>query len=286
MNVEQATTLTARLLKHALGGLAQFDSRQLTNGVSILIPVWNHEALLGRSVGSALRAIGCLREHGIPGQVLVIDDDSRDGSLPLLRQLEALHYQDGLRVLSMDTNVGQGLARNIALSLSPFRYFVCLDADNEIHSENLYEFYRSIRDTGAACVYGNLFGFEFGNDKPQLMINNESFQNRMFIKNMIDISALFDAQQVIELGGYAIENPVEDWELFMRLAVNGQLIVFVPLVFGSYYFVPGSWFSTLNEQERTGVQSQMHRVFDQFKLRQHQLIRTRHLRYHPDLGYI
>jgi hypothetical protein len=108
----------------------------------------------------------------------------------------------------------------------------------------------------------------------------------MFIKNMIDICALFDAQQVIELGGYAIENPVEDWELFMRLAVNGRLLVFVPLVFGSYYFMPGSWFSALDEQERSGVLALMHRVFDQFKLRQRQLLKTRHLRYHPDLGYI
>ena len=59
-------------------------------GVTIAIPNWNHEVLLPRSVLSALRTVAILREQGVPAEVLVIDDFSRDGSLTLLRQLEAL----------------------------------------------------------------------------------------------------------------------------------------------------------------------------------------------------
>jgi len=36
-----------------------------------------------------------------PVRVLVVDDSSRDGSLTLLRQMEALHAPDGLRVLAL-----------------------------------------------------------------------------------------------------------------------------------------------------------------------------------------
>ena len=54
-------------------------------GVTIAIPNWNHEILLPRSIASALRAVDLLRNEGVPAEVLVIDDASRDGSQTLLR---------------------------------------------------------------------------------------------------------------------------------------------------------------------------------------------------------
>src|SRR5687768_16903497 len=84
-------------------------------GVTVAIPNWNHELLLARSVGSALRAVRLLRLRGVPGEVLVVDDASRDGSLVLLRQMEALHYGDGLRVLALGRNGGLAATRNAAL---------------------------------------------------------------------------------------------------------------------------------------------------------------------------
>src|SRR5688572_2215513 len=84
-------------------------------GVTIVIPNWNHEYLLPRSVGSALRAARDLRARGVRADVLVVDDHSRDGSLTLLRQLEALHADDGLRVLALRQNLGLPGARNVAL---------------------------------------------------------------------------------------------------------------------------------------------------------------------------
>ena len=75
-------------------------------GVTIAIPNWNHEVFLPRSVGSALAAVKELRRHGLGGEVLVVDDQSRDGSLMLLRQLEALHFAEGLRVLALPENGG------------------------------------------------------------------------------------------------------------------------------------------------------------------------------------
>ena len=125
-------------------------------GVTVAIPNWNHELMLARSVGSALRAVRLLRSRGVAAEVLVIDDASRDGSPVLLRQLEALYYDDGLRVLALRHNVGLAAVRNTALREAAHRYVVFMDADNELLPDNLHQFYRSIRDTGAAAVYGNL----------------------------------------------------------------------------------------------------------------------------------
>ena len=41
--------------------------------------------------------------------MLVLDNHSRDGSLSLLRKLEALHYTDGLRVLAFADHGGSPL---------------------------------------------------------------------------------------------------------------------------------------------------------------------------------
>src|SRR5690348_3532366 len=97
------------------------------NGVTIAIPNWNHEVLLPRSILSALRAIALLREQGIAGEVLVIDDFSRDGSPTLLRQLEALYCRFNLRVLAFGANAGLAASRNQALTHARFRYVAFLD---------------------------------------------------------------------------------------------------------------------------------------------------------------
>src|SRR5690349_16922567 len=85
------------------------------SGVTIAIPNWNHEYVLPRAVASGLQAVQVLRGHDVPAEVLVIDDQSRDGSLTLLRQLEALLYDRGLRVLAFRHNGGLSMARNRAL---------------------------------------------------------------------------------------------------------------------------------------------------------------------------
>jgi glycosyltransferase involved in cell wall biosynthesis len=258
-------------------------------GVTVAIPNWNHECLLPRSVGSALRTVRILRAHHVAAEVLVIDDSSRDGSLQLLRQLEALHYDDGLRVLGLARNCGLPAVRNTALRVAAYRYVTFMDADNELLSENLYHFYRAIIQTQAAVVYGNLISRPHSKDDTRRpLLSNESPQARIFTANYIDAFALVDRVQIIEAGGYLESEQVkarEDWELYLHLAASGRKIVFVPLIFGYYAVLPGS----MTDDERRSTPAQMaymKRVFDQINIRSRLPMRTRHLRYHPDVGYI
>lgn len=256
-------------------------------GVTIAIPNWNHEFVLPRSIGSALQAVQELKKHDVPAEVLVVDDNSRDGSLVLLRQLEALHFEDGLRVLALAHNGGLPVARNHALLNATYRYIVFMDADNELTPQNLYQFYRSIVQTHAAIVYGNLLWQGSQQDQTALM-SNESFQDRAFTENYIDAFALIDRQQVIDAGGY--QNSIEmlareDWELYLHLAASGRRIIFVPLLFGTYYDMAESMIKEAGETH-SAQQSFVRRVFDQLGIRTRLPLNTRHLRYHPDIGYL
>ena len=256
-------------------------------GVTVAIPNWNHELLLARSVGSALRAVRLLRARGIPADVLVIDDASRDGSPVLLRQLEALYYDDGLRVLALPRNVGLAGVRNTALREASHRYVVFMDADNELLPENLHHFYRAARDTGAAAVYGNLLSRRRDSGHVAVL-SNESFQDRMFDHNYVDAFGVFDRLQLLDCGGYSDHPGVrsrEDWELYLHLAACGRKVVFMPLVFGFYHDLPGSMIkqSAATEDDQ---KAHVKRVFDQLGARTKLPLNTRHLRYHPDVGYL
>ena len=256
-------------------------------GVTIAIPNWNHELLLARSVGSALKAVRALREHGADGEVLVIDDASRDGSVVLLRQMETMHYKDGLRVLARGRNSGLPAVRNAALAAASNRYVLFMDADNELIPENLWHFYRSVRDTRAAAVYGNLLSRRLDSGAVTVL-SNESFQDRMFDANYVDAFALFDRLQLLDCGGGYSEHPGvrgrEDWEMYLHLAACGRRIVFVPLVLGFYHDLPNSMIKQARPEGEQKVF--VTRVYDQLGLRGRMPLRTRHLRYHPDIGYL
>jgi glycosyltransferase involved in cell wall biosynthesis len=254
------------------------------DGVTVAIPNWNHELLLPRSISSALQTVRVLRAEGMPAEVLVVDDCSRDGSPALLRQLEAQHYDDGLRVLARRENAGLAAARNLALEQARHQYVAFLDADNELLPATMPLFCRAIATTGAAAVYGNLLVRRLAARTASGVLSNESFQQRMFRENYVDAFALVDRLQLLDCGGYSDHLPThEDYELWLHLACCGRSLIFVPVVFGYYYRMPNSM---LAESNRTLVYSRAKRAFDQFGCRKHLPPRTLHLRYHPAIGYL
>jgi len=282
----------ARALSRFVTQAAPGDVTTAPPGVTIAIPNWNHEFVLPRSIASGLAAVAILKRLGVAAEVLVVDDRSRDGSLTLLRQLEALHYADGLRVLAFDRNAGLPVARNAALVHATYRHVTFMDADNELIPENLPLFHRAACDTAAAAVYGNLIWQEdegaMGLGGHASVTSNESMQTRIYAENYVDAFALFDRMQVRDAGSYLSAPEVsarEDWELYLHLAASGRKIVFVPAVFGIYHVLAGSMIQEAASEHET-QKGYIRRVFNQLGLREHLPLNTRHLRYHPDIGYL
>jgi succinoglycan biosynthesis protein ExoO len=260
----------------------------MDEGVTIAIPNWNHELLLPRSIGSAMKGLTACRERGWEGEVIVVDDASRDGSQTLLRQWEAIYYKDGLKVLPFRENAGLAATRNQALLAARYRYIVFLDADNEILPENLPLFVETLKETRAAATYGNLLVRTLGSRESFDAISNECVHDRLFAGNYIDAFAVFDRAQLLDAGGYSALIPVwEDYAQWLHFATNGREIVFVPAVLGYYYLLPGSMITTIaNDTKTQSLNSQVTRVYDQLKSRSHLPLNTRHRRYHPALGYL
>lgn len=224
-----------------------------TDGLTICIPNWNHRRYLARSVGSARDTAIALAEHGIPCQILVIDDKSRDGSQ---RQLAAMSMLGDVRIDVVFAAENQGLARtrNSALLQAEHRYACLLDADNELVPENAYTFYRAISETNAAVAYGPLL-VQSG-ESVERLYSSDVVADEILLDNSIDAFCFVNVEIILAVGGYTYEPAArarEDWELILHLMAEGQSIVFVPMVAGRYYRERESMIATASTNT-SGVQ--------------------------------
>jgi hypothetical protein len=254
------------------------------SGLTIFIPNWNHAPYLPRALRSALDAAECLREAGFGAEVIVADDASRDGSRKLLRSVEALYEEPRLKTVFLEENLGLPRLRNLGLALAGFRYVCLLDADNELVPENLPLFARSIAQTGATVVYGNLLEKRGG--KPAGLRSRRPVNERIFERNQVDAFSVVDAEKLLTLGGYASDPQLygrEDWEMILHLIAEEEKIVFVPAVLGHYHTLPLSMMEETRTQREEGL-SHLRRVYSQNGPRRHAgpLCRI----YHPDAGYL
>lgn len=251
------------------------------DGVTIGIANWNHRLFLPRSVASARRALHSLAAQGVAGELIIVDDASRDGSVEWLAQATAVLTDISLRVVFGERQQGPAAARNRILHLARYRHVCWLDADNALQSDNLFLFVRALRDTKAAVVYGNLIVREGG--RITGLRSNVAYRSSIFQNNEVDLCSLCDADQLRQCGGFHTEasiNGNEDWELFLHLASDGRQIVFVPAVFGTYYVRPQSLSYGL-KPSNTGVR----RMYDH---QRHRSLEGRILGrvYHPDIGWL
>jgi glycosyltransferase involved in cell wall biosynthesis len=211
------------------------------SGVTIVIPNWNHRAFLPRSIRSARTALAALRQMGVPGEVLVIDDASRDGSARQLRSLSSFYGWEDVSTIFLEENSGLTAVRNLGLKLARYRYALFLDADNELDAAGVSTLYRAAYGTGAVLSYGNLLDIRSG--EVIGLRSNEAPTYQLTVDNYIDALALVDADEAAAVGGYTRDRELQywaDWEFLLHLIAEESLIVFVPTIVGRYHVLPVS----------------------------------------------
>ena len=97
----------------------------LTPKLSVVIPVYNEEAVLPTLFGRLYPALDAL---GIPYEIVFVNDGSKDRSVALLREQFSLRPQH-TRVVLFHANFGQHSAVMAGLAYSRGEYVVTLDAD-------------------------------------------------------------------------------------------------------------------------------------------------------------
>ena len=211
--------------------------------VSVVIPTFNCERFIGRTVGSALRQT--YRDF----EIIVVDDGSTDGTQAVLAEYgKALHY-------IKQANQGASAARNAALSCATGEYIAYLDADDLWHPEKLarqveyLDAYPScgfvhtevaVIDEQDSLLYAR-FNQETGRTVPQGKCLRDILQ-RSHIQTLtvLERRSAFD-----RAGKFDLRLPVaQDYLHWIQVALQGYEVGYLPEPLGQYRWRAGSLMSS------------------------------------------
>ena len=100
--------------------------------ISVIIPVYNGEKTIKRCIASVLNQTFKAVE------VIVVDDGSTDNTCKI-----ASSFNDERIVVKRQQNKGQGIARNVGMSVASGKYIGFLDADDTVEPEMYGEMYKA-----------------------------------------------------------------------------------------------------------------------------------------------
>jgi glycosyltransferase involved in cell wall biosynthesis len=99
--------------------------------ISVVIPCYRCKATLQRAVASVTG------QSSLPGEVILVDDGSDDGTLDLLREIQDESGADWVTVMALSENQGAAVARNAGWNAASGEYVAFLDADDAWHPRKL-----------------------------------------------------------------------------------------------------------------------------------------------------
>jgi glycosyltransferase involved in cell wall biosynthesis len=208
--------------------------------LSVIIPCYNH----GQYIREALQSVALCTDTALY-EIIIINDGSTDEyTVQVLRELE----REGYRVIHQP-NLGLGAARNNAIKASKGKYILPLDSDNRIRPDYIKEGINVLDNhSEAAVVYGD--AEYFGEKKGRWIIGPFNLQ-KLMLDNYIDACAVFRKSVWERLNGYDANMPFmgyEDWDLWLRFALDGQHFYYVNKVLFDYRVIANSM-STSNGRE-------------------------------------
>ena len=116
--------------------------------LSIVVPCYNEEAALPLFYQEVCRVAGEMAP--VEFEFLFVDDGSRDGTLPLLRQLAARDAR--VRFLSFSRNFGKEAGMLAGLQHAKGDFVALMDADLQDPPALLPELYRAVTEEGYDCA--------------------------------------------------------------------------------------------------------------------------------------
>jgi glycosyltransferase involved in cell wall biosynthesis len=214
--------------------------------VSIIIPVYNAQPYLAGTIESALKQTYALKE------IIIVDDDSTDGSYELAKCFEC----DQVKVLRQP-NAGAAVARNNGLTDAKGDYIQFLDAGDLLDSRKIEEQVLALngsQDKIAVCnyvqftneaelkqaVYPDQSSFIYSSNNPVDFLVNLWGGNGAY--NFIQTNCWLVPRALIEKGGNwrTYRCPDDDGEFFARMVLASEGIVYVPGVYNYYRMGPGA----------------------------------------------
>ena len=196
--------------------------------VSVIMPAYNAEAYIERSIGSVLaQTIGDL-------ELIVIDDQSSDGTLKLVQSLAMLDNR--IRLVRNEQNMGTAHSRNRGMELSAGRYVAFLDSDDSWYPRKLEKQLALMEQKGADLCYSSYaMVSESGQRKcDDFMVSPQVTLESMLRMSEIGCSTVVMRRQLAERYRFDRRFYHEDYALWLSVLRDGYCAVGVTEVLVDY----------------------------------------------------
>jgi glycosyltransferase involved in cell wall biosynthesis len=200
--------------------------------VSVLLPCYNAEANLDEALESLARQT--IEEI----EVIAVDDGSVDSTPAILARWAG--FDSRIRVIRQDhAGIIEALNRGMAACSAP--YIARMDHDDRCHSQRLFlqkgylDAHPEVAVAGClvrATPFGQVReGLRIYLDWLNSLVEGEDIRREIFIESpLVHPSVMFRAEVVRAVGGYQERGWPEDYDLWLRLYLNGVRFGKVPQV--------------------------------------------------------
>lgn len=190
--------------------------------ISVIIPCYNCEAFIRRSVGSVLSQ--SFQDY----ELLLIDNGSTDGTLQILHEYRE-RYPGSVSVLQ-ESSKGGSHARNKGLKYARGKWLQFLDADDELSPYKLASQFALAEDSDADVVVGDYVQKLYVKKKCYELIHhaNRSVWKGLILSELGKTSSnLWKRSALLKVGGWNTnQTSSQEYELMFRLLQNNAYVVF------------------------------------------------------------
>ena len=193
----------------------------LNEMVSVIIPTYNREQVIGRSIASVLNQTYPYFE------LLIVDDGSVDRTKQVVEQIS----DERIRYIALDKNQGVGHARNIGMQEARYDFIAFLDSDDEWMPEKLElqmeKMLKSPEKLGAVYCRMDTMSRKTGERHiyPPMSLDKEILEgqifNQLLVKNLVGMPTLLIRRECMEKVGGGLKESLkclEDYEWILRIA--------------------------------------------------------------------
>ncbi len=227
-----------------------FEDLKIIPKVSIIIPAYNEEKGIARTIQSALE----IEYPANKLEIIVVDDGSRDKTFSIASKLSS----DRVKVFKMSKNSGKGAAMNFAISKASGEIIITMDADNtRVTPDALKKMIPYFQERNVMCVAPSMLVY---NPRTILeRIQQIEYTLGVFLRkafasvNAVHITpGAFSAYRKSffdKYGGFSDNNITEDLEMALRIQSYNFIIENVPQAV-IYTVVPTKFVALLKQRRR------------------------------------
>lgn len=192
--------------------------------VSIIIPVYNRADLVRRTLQSVLSQT--LR----PLEVVLVDNNSSDGTLDVLQEFRSRHDCDGFSVkVAVEPIPGAARARNLGAGLSTGEWLLFFDSDDTMEPDMVECYLDAALKGGAELVAGRANVVDLNGRKHEKpFYKTDVLANDIFHASICPLQCCLLSRQLCERAGWWNADLLtwDDWEFSMRMLLLKPAVAF------------------------------------------------------------